>query len=69
MVELEARALKALDEITLARLNLVLPKSPKPGAIPSNPIALMSNIEFSWADSEMLTLLQDSSGTFEQGRG
>ena len=47
MVELEARALKALDEITLAWLNLVLLKSLRLDTIPSDPIALISNIEFS----------------------
>ena len=69
MVELEARALEALDEITPARLDLVLAESPRPGAIPGDPIALISNVEFSWADSEILALLQDSGGTFEQGQG
>ena len=66
MVELEARALKALDEITLAWLDLVLAKFSRLGAIPGDSVALMSDMEFSWADSEMLALLQDSGGTFEQ---
>ena len=47
MVELKARALKALDEIILARLDLVLAESSRPGAIPGDPVALMSNMEFS----------------------
>ena len=46
-MELEARALKALDKITPAQLDLVLAKSPRPGAIPSNPVALISDVEFS----------------------
>ena len=61
MVELEARALKALDEITLAWLNLVLLKSLRLDTIPSDPIALISNIEFSQVDSKIIMLLQDSS--------
>ena len=47
MVKLEARALKALDEITLARLNLVLSKSSRLGAILGDLVALISDIEFS----------------------
>ena len=47
MVELEARALKALDKITLAWLDLVLAESLRLGAIPGNSIALMSDVEFS----------------------
>ena len=47
MVKLEARALEALEEITLAWLDLVLLKFPRLGAIPSNPIALILNIKFS----------------------
>ena len=47
MVELEAQALEALDEITPARTDLVIPKPPKATAIPSDPIALISDVEFS----------------------
>ena len=47
MVELEARALEALDEITLAWLDLVLAKSPRLGAISGDPVALMLDVEFS----------------------
>ena len=47
MIELEARALKALDEITLARLDLVFLESSRLGAIPSNSIALILDMEFS----------------------
>ena len=47
MVKLEARALKALNEITPAWLDLVLAKSPRLDAIPSDPIALILDIEFS----------------------
>ena len=65
MVELEARALEALDEITPAWLDLVLAESPRLDAIPSDSVALMLDVEFSWADSEMLVLLQDSDSTFE----
>ena len=46
-MELEARALKALDEITLAQLDLVLLESPRLGAIPGDSVALMSDVEFS----------------------
>ena len=46
MVELEARALEALDEITPARTDLVVPEPSRLGAIPSDPVALMSNVEF-----------------------
>ena len=65
MVELEARALKTLNEITLAQLDLVLSKSSRLGAIFGDSIALILDIEFSWANLEMLTLLQDSSNTFK----
>ena len=47
MVELEARALKALNKITLARLDLVLSKSSRLGAIFGDSIALILDIEFS----------------------
>ena len=47
MVELEARALKTLDKITLAWLNLVLSKSLRLDTISGDSIALISNIEFS----------------------
>ena len=47
MVELEARALEALDEITPAWLDLVLAESPRLGAIPGDPVALMLDVEFS----------------------
>ena len=47
MVELEARALKALNEIILAQLDLILSKSSRLGAIPGNPIALILDVEFS----------------------
>ena len=68
MVELEARALEALDEITPPRPNLVVVEPPRPQAIPDDPVALMSDIEFSWGDSEMLALMQDPGGSLEQGR-
>ena len=47
MIELEARALKALDEIISARLDLVLPESSRLGAIPGDPVALILDMEFS----------------------
>ena len=47
MVELETRALKALDKITLARLDLVLSESLRLGTILSNSIALILDMEFS----------------------
>ena len=47
IIELEARALKALDEIILARLDLVLSESSRLGAIPDNSIALILDMEFS----------------------
>ena len=64
-MKIEARALKTLDEITLAWLDLVLPKSFRLGAISDNPIALMLDIEFSWANLKMLILLQDSNNTLK----
>ena len=47
MVKLETRALKALDEITLARLDLVLSKSSRLDTIPDNSVALILDVEFS----------------------
>ena len=47
MVELEAQALEALDKITPAWTDLVIPKPPKATTIPSDPIALMLDMEFS----------------------
>ena len=47
MVELEARALEALDEITLVHTDLVALGSPWLVTITSDPIALISNIDFS----------------------
>ena len=47
IVKLEVRALKALDEITLAWLDLVLTKFPRLGTISSDPIALILDMEFS----------------------
>ena len=47
MVELEARALEALDEITPPRTDLVLVGSPQLATITSDPVALISNVDFS----------------------
>ena len=69
MVELEARALEALDEITPARTDLVIPEPPKATAIPGDPVALMSDVEFSWDDSEMLALMQGLDDSPGPGHG
>ena len=47
MVKLETKTLKALDKIILARLDLVLSKFSRLGAISDNFIALILDIEFS----------------------
>ena len=47
MVALEARALEELDGITPCQTNLVIPKPPKVAAIPGDPVALISDVEFS----------------------
>ena len=47
MVALKARALEELDSITPHRDNLVIPEPPKVAAIPGDPVALMSDVEFS----------------------
>ena len=47
MIELEARALEALDEITLVRTDLVALGSSWLVAITSDSIALILNIDFS----------------------
>ena len=65
MIELEARALKALDEIISAWLDLVLSESSRLGAIPGDPVTLILDMEFSQADLEILALLQNSGGTFK----
>ena len=44
---MKARALEALDEITLAWLDLILPKFPRLDTISSDPIALILNMKFS----------------------
>lgn len=68
MVELEARALEALDEITPPRLDLVVPEPPRPQAVSGDPVALMSDADFSWGDPEMLALMQDPGGSPEPGQ-
>ena len=47
IVALEARALKELDSITPRRTNLIIPEPPKAATIPDNPVALISDVEFS----------------------
>ena len=57
MVKLESRALETLDEITPAWTDLVVPEPPKVGAIASDPVALMSDVGFSWDDPEILVMI------------
>ena len=47
MVALEAYALEKLNGITSHRANLIISKSLKAATIPSDSIALISDIEFS----------------------
>ena len=47
MVALEARALEELDSITPRRIDLVILKPSKAAAIPSDPVALILDVEFS----------------------
>ena len=66
---LEARALEELDGITSYRDDLVIPKPPKVAAIPGDPVALMSDVEFSWDDPEILAMMQDSDSISGQDLG
>ena len=57
MVALEARALEELDGITLYWADLVIPKPPKAATILGDSIALILDMEFSWDDLEILTII------------
>ena len=59
---LEARALEELDGITPCRTDLIIPEPPKAAAISGDPVALMLDVEFSWDDPEILTIMQDPGG-------
>jgi hypothetical protein len=63
MLALEARALEELDEITPRRDELVDPGREKPFAIPGEPIAIMSELDFNIEDPEILAILNDVGGT------
>ena len=66
MVELEAKALDELDGIIPCRTDLVVPEPSKPQAVSGAPVALMSDVDFSWDDSEFLAMMQDPGGILEQ---
>jgi hypothetical protein len=63
MLALEARALEELDEITPRREELVNPGREKPFAIPGEPIAIMSELDFNIEDPEILAMLNGVGGT------
>jgi hypothetical protein len=63
MLALEARALEELDEITPRRDELVNPGREKPFAVPGEPIAIMSELDFNIEDPEILAILNDVGGT------
>ena len=69
MVALEARALEELDGITSHRDDLVIPEPPKVAIIPGDLVALMSDVEFSWDDLEILAMMQDSGSISGQDLG
>ena len=60
MVALEARALEELDSITSRQIDLVILEPSKVVAIPNNSVALISSVEFSQNDLEILAMIQDS---------
>jgi hypothetical protein len=56
MVALEAQALDELDGLTPSRSDIVV----------GDPVTLMSDVVFSWDDSEILAMIQGRGGSPEQ---
>lgn len=63
MVAREVRALEELDEITPRRRDLVSPVEAVTNPFAADvPVALMSDVDFSWDDPEVLAMWRDSGG-------
>ena len=57
MVSLKVQVIEELDEVTPHYLDLVIPESPKQGPVFKDSITLISDIDFSLSDLELLAII------------